>query len=421
MLTDNPNLERGKLLYEQHRYEQALIAFQQAIADNPDQYEPLLYQAYTLMQLDRYSEALGLADRLLHSEPDDPYILHLKAQILNHLKREDEALTLIEEAISQSPGEDAFWATASTLHFDRKDFDKALDAANEGLRLNPGNTICLNLRTLSLTKLHRTDEIASSIEETLAEDPGDAFSHASSGWALLESGNHQQARVHFAEALRISPGMSWAEQGMLQAIKAKNPLYRFFMRYYFWMANLKGGNQWLFIIGTFLALRWIDNIENPTIVVQVAQFTLVVFLWLSWFIDPLFNVLMLTDRDGRHLLNDRQRDRYRYVAGMLGLGVPMALVGYFGQPLNQLWLANMFLTGLMLIGLVLPLSAWIEVSEGKNRQRMRWVFGGMAVTAVLSALLLPFTGLGVSLFSLFTIELLGFMILRNYLLIQHND
>lgn len=421
MTFPNPNLERGKLLFEQNRFEQALQALQQALADNPDDDEALLYQCYALMQLDRNAEALELANRLLQQQPDNPYLLNLKAKVLSQLKRGPEALALVEEAIQQLPDEETFWATACALHFDQKDYEKALEAATEGLRLDPSNTVCLNIRTLTLTKLHRTDELASAIEETLAEDPGDAFSHASAGWALLEAGNHKQARVHFAEALRIAPGLKWAEQGMLQAIKAKNVVYRFFLKYYFWSSNLKSQNQWLLIIGIYFLTSWLDKLENPTILVTVGQVLLVGFIWLTWFIDPLFNVMMLFDKDGRHLLSDRQRDRYRYVAAMLAFGVPISIMGFAMPSRDSLVLFMLFGAGLVSLGLVLPLSGWIEVDQEKNRNRMRWVFGIMAATGGLSVLLMPFSSSALTVLSVFFYELIAFMFFRNYLLIQEVD
>lgn len=418
MPSDKPHVERGKLLYQQNRYAQALTELAQVRPSDEQYLEAMLYKAHVLSQLNRHQEALTVADELLHELPDVAQVLALKGDILHQLGREDEALTFIEEAIRQDPSDDDFWASASAIYFDKKQFDKALDMAGEGLRLDPTNSVCLNMRALSLTKLNRPDEAANAISDTLAENPDDAYSHAASGWALLEAGNHKQARTHFAEALRRAPGMTWAEGGMLEAIKAKNPVYRLFTGYYFWLGKQTNQNQWLFIVGTYFVLRWLRGIENPNVIIQIAKVGLISFFWLGWFVEPVFNVLMLGDKDGRHLLSDRQRDRYRYVAALLGLGVPLALAGYV---LGGSWMTYLFIPGAILLGLALPLSAWIEVDKPKNRKRMRLIFSIMAITGAGTLLLLPFNMPIAILLSVFGVELLGFMILRNFLLINEND
>lgn len=420
-MQSSSTLERGKLLYEQSRYELAIREFQQVLAQNADDTEALYFQAHSLLHLDRHQEALEVANTILGLLPGEPFALELKARVLIQLNQLKEALTLIEEAIEQDPAEESFWATATVIHYEQKDYDKALATAEEGLSLNPANLICRNFRTLCLNKLGRADEVAESIEDTLAEDPDSAFSHASAGWALLEARNHKQARVHFAEALRLEPGLDWARRGMLEAIKAKNVFFRFFLRYTFWISQQKNQNQWLFIIGLSFALRAMRQIPDPTGIISIIRVLLIAFVWLSWFIDPVFNVLMLSDRDGRHLLTDRQRDRYRYVAALIGVGLPAAVLGYLTLSNSSDRPLTLLVSGLVLVGLVLPLSAWIEVETPKNRTRMRLVFLIMAVTAGLAILLLLFSPTGFLFVSVFAIEMILFMLLRNYLIIQEHD
>lgn len=420
-MQSNSTLERGKLLYEQSRYALAIGEFQQVLAQDPDDTQALYFQAHSLLHLDRHQEALAVANTLLGLIPGEPIALELKASVLMQLNQLTEALALIEEAIEQDPTEESYWATASTIHYERKDFDKALAAAEEGLALDPGNLVCRNFRMLCLNKLGRADEVAASVEETLAEDPDNAFSHASAGWALLEADNHKQARVHFGEALRLEPGMDWARGGMLEAIKAKSVFFRLFLRYSFWIGQQKNQNQWLFIFGVGFVLRLMRRIPDPTGIISIVRVLLIAFIWLTWFIDPIFNVLMLADSDGRHVLTDRQRDRYRYVAALLGVGVPAALIGYFTLSSVGNDLPALFISGLILLGLALPLSAWTEVDLPKNRSRLRLVFWIMATTAALAIVTMPFSTTGMLFAVLFAVEMVLFMLLRNYLSIHEQD
>nr|WP_266363735.1 tetratricopeptide repeat protein [Tellurirhabdus rosea] len=421
MLTE-PTLERGRLLYSQGRYHQALTAFRNVLTVDPGNPEAMLMLAYTLIQLEQPAEALDVANDLLRQWPDQAVVLDLKARAYLGLKQPKEALRSAQEAIHLDPSDADYWGTASLIHYQEKDFSDALHHAEQGLQLDPSQEVCLNIRNLCLAKLGRSDELPVSIEETLAEDPGSAFSHASAGWALLEKGDHRKAREHFAEALRLEPGMTWAEAGMLEALKAKNPLFRIFLKYYFWMANLKGQQQWAVIIGSFVGIRFLNSLDSSVLAIELAQVAVMLFVWLTWFADPLFNVLMLADAQGRHLLSDRKRAMYRYVAVLLPLSFVAALTGYLAESMNSFGMATLFLGGLMGLGLVLPLSAWIEADIYKNRSRLRLMLFIMSLTAVVAlVLLIGGKGEGMILFNLFTVELILFMFFRNFLLIEKND
>ena len=68
-----------------------------------------------------------------------------------------------------------------------------------------------------------------------ARDPDDAFSHANQGWTLLEQGNRKKAMEHFRESLRLDPTNGWAQAGLVEAIKAGNPVYAVMLKYFLWI------------------------------------------------------------------------------------------------------------------------------------------------------------------------------------------
>ena len=434
-MISNPDLDRCRLLYEQGRYELSLRESQQLLTSYPGHFDVLLLQGYSLLALERADEGVVIVDELLSQWPDEPVVLDLKAKLLLKLKKPQEALQQIQEAIRLDPTDADYWGTASVILFEQKEFPDALHHAEEGLRLDAGNTVCLNIRNLCLAKLGRSDELPVSIEDTLAEDPDNAFSHAAAGWAYLEKGDHILARQHFAGALRLAPGMSWAAGGMLQALKAKNFLFRFFLRYYFWSSNLKGKQQWMFIIGTFVGINALHSLDSSVLVIKLLQMAAVTFVYLTWFVDPIFNVVMLTDTEGRHLLSDRQRDRYRYVAGLMIPGALLALGGYIGTAIitqsatwvllwltTLKWLTIAFITGICMLGLVLPLSAWIEAETYRIRNRLQYIFYIMALTAGLCiALLIGNKGEAMGVLNFFALEMVLFMLFRNYLVIEEQD
>lgn len=119
------------------------------------------------------------------------------------------------------------------------------------MEIDAENLSALNARSTALNKLNRKEESFETIQDALREDPNDAYTHANYGWGLLEKGHHKEALDHFKEALANDPSFEYAQLGMLQAIKANNPIYRVFLKYSFWMSNLTAKYQWGVIIGFY--------------------------------------------------------------------------------------------------------------------------------------------------------------------------
>src|SRR3712207_7475219 len=54
--------------------------------------------------------------------------------------------------------------------------------------------------------------------------------HANRGWQEAHRGNYEQAMAHFREALRIDASLEWAREGVVEVLKARNPVYRVMLR-----------------------------------------------------------------------------------------------------------------------------------------------------------------------------------------------
>ena len=83
---------QGKTLYEQERYEEALAAFEQAIAlDSPHSALACHYKGLVLNELQRYEEALAAFEQAIALDPLERWSYGKKAEILELLGRPGEA------------------------------------------------------------------------------------------------------------------------------------------------------------------------------------------------------------------------------------------------------------------------------------------------------------------------------------------
>lgn len=304
------NLAMVEMLLARKRYAEAEEMLRQALAEDPQDAYALSLLAITLSEQRRFGDAVQSAQRAIGLAPDDPFCHYAMASVLEDLEKYDDALKAIETAIRLEPNRPSYYARLSSIYLSKRDWKKALQAAEAGRALEPENIACANLQAIALTKLGRKDEAARAIGDALSEDPENAVTHANQGWAMLYANNHEVALLHFQEALRINPALEWARQGIVEALKARNLLYRLLLRYFLWMSRLGRQAQWLVIIG-FLFLPRILRSSAASLPALQPLVTPIMLLYLffallSWIAQPLFNLLLRLDKAGRMALSEEQ-------------------------------------------------------------------------------------------------------------------
>ncbi len=134
------------------------------------------------------------------------------------------------EAVRLDPEDADYYALLASIRVQQRQWADALHNAELGLAVAPDHVACANLKAMALVNLGRRQEADATIQTTLAKEPENAATHANQGWALLHMGDHKAAMEHFREALRLNPNMEWARQGILEALRARNPIYRILLK-----------------------------------------------------------------------------------------------------------------------------------------------------------------------------------------------
>jgi len=253
---------------------------------------------------------------------------------------------------------------------------------------------------MALVRLGRKDEAVHAVDQNLSRDPNDAFSHANQGWNALHRNDPRRAQEHFREALRLDSTMDYARQGLLEALKARNPVYRVMLAYFLWMGRMSGKIQWAFAIGVMFGNRIINTLSETH--PQLAWFFVPLqvlfyaFIYLSWTAIPMFNFTLLFDRFGRHVLTRRERNA-ALIFGASFLFVVAALAW---------WIAGGFIGSLVTV-VAAYLSAFIAsavMSTGRRALILGLATGALALLGISSLVLL------------FSRDLAGFSLFKNFLL-----
>lgn len=411
-------LNRAEILVQQQRYQDAEPLLRQLLAAEPDNLQVLWLLAEIQIATNALKEAHELIDSMMALAPDHPHPFYLRARVLVKQEKMKEAVESLEEAIALDPEDADYPALLATIQVWRKRYEEALEQADRALELDAENILALNARTTALQKLNRTEEAHRTIEGALREDPNNSYTHSNFGWNLLESGDHKKAREHFREALQHDPNNEHAQQGMVEAIKATNPLYRGFLKYSFWMSNLTSRYQWGVILGFYIGMRllralaasneWLRPFLTPLVVL------LAIFAFSTWIITPLSNLLFRLHPYGRFLLDRQERLASTFVGISLLVSVAgWALYAFSGQ---EPWIA----LGALGMTLMVPLGNMFAVS--KFRYALLLYPLAMLLTGILAVAQALQSGI---LFNGFTLAyIIAFMLyswVANFLMIRQGN
>ncbi len=350
----NQHLERGKLLLQQHRHREAEAEFKMHLSLEPNDDEAHLYLALCYLHGNKLDDATISIQQSIALFPHNAFAFYIYSRILFGQEKYKESRQKIDEAINIQPMDANFFAWSAQLHLFNKDYLQALEAANAGLANEPDNIDCLNQRTMALVKLDKKEEAYSTINDALLEDPENSLTHANTGWAMLEHGDHKKALIHFTESLRLNPNNEWAKHGMIEALKARYFIYRMFLKYMFWIGNLKGNKQWMIIIGAYILVRILNNVAEtkpqyePFIMPVVIAYA--VFALSTWVLMPLFNVLLLLHPQGRYALSPTEKSTSVLVFASLVTGL-----------ISLLWYTLTGIDGFLFLA-ILGLSMMIPIS-----------------------------------------------------------
>ena len=386
-MVDSPQLQRALVLHAQGRHDMVEKELRQVLAQNPENAFALALLAISLAELERRDEAEASAREAIGKGPDLPFAHYAMARVMMERQRPDDAAAAIAEAIRLEPDAADYHATNAAIQFQKEQWQAALQAAETGLQTDPEHVGCNNLRAMALVKLGRKSEAGASLDTTLSREPENSITHANKGWTLLEQGRRKEALVHFKESLRLEPGGEWAREGLIEALKAGNPIYAIVLRYFLWMRKLSPRARWSIVIGGFLGSRILSGMSasNPDLAPWIlpVRALYISFALLTWLAVPIFNLFLFVHPLGRYALDKRQRLQATLVGACLAAALLLAVAALQPAFKDDDMLAAMIM-GLMAI----PVSAVFACPEGWPRNTMAAIAGVLALVGCTATALL---------------------------------
>ncbi len=353
-------LEQAQLLLNQGRSKDAITRIKQALSAEPENDYALSLLGRCLYHTREYDKGIQAIRTAISYSPQESFYYYLLA--FGHYQNENtaEARINLQKAIQLNPYYAEYYGLLAFVMISDKQFEAGLERANEGLAIEAENLTCLNARAMALNKLKRTEAAIATMQDALAQDPDNEFTHTSVGWNLLERGKHQEAAKHFREALRIAPDRPHAQSGLKEALKSKIPPYKWLLQYSFWVNNKGKKLKTILPIALYIVFRILltifKNNSATTGLAWVLAGIYLLFVIGSWTMNSIANFFLLFHPDGKYALTNTERWSAITVVTALCCSALLIIISLFTQlPVGTKYDDSLVLTGLICLSLALPL------------------------------------------------------------------
>jgi tetratricopeptide (TPR) repeat protein len=411
-------MSHADVLLSQGRFGQAEEILERLMATGYEGTDIMKMMAIAKMGLKKYGPAEELCRMIVSHHPNEAFAFYLLATIRGTERKYDEALSTLNEAIRLDPANADYLAFKANILLQTKDYKDALESADIGLSIDAENIDALNARASALVGLNRKEEAFLTINKSLASDPDNADTHANMGWGLLHQGKSDVALQHFKNALKQEPMNEYARSGMLEAMKARFPIYRYFLMLMLWLGKMKGNNQWGFIIGGYIVYRVLVTLAEKNEALQFFLIPVIVFIALffisTWIFSPLMNLYLLSNPFGKLTLDEDQKQSARLVGISLLISLASIVVYFFLYQNDGLLTLSLFAFAMMI-----PLGSMNNPYLEANKRKLKYWTLATAILVLTDTVISIVAGTFLSSFSFLPlVALIGYQWYTNYILIR---
>jgi tetratricopeptide (TPR) repeat protein len=201
-------LDEGNRLYNGGFFQDALLAFENAIQIDPTFADGYEGKTSALCALGRYQEALASVETALQLDPNYAASYNDKGNILYEFRAYEDALGYYGHALQLEPDNiDAFLGRASTLSsLDR--YQEALTTYEQAIALDPACSVAYDGKAWTLRQLKQYDEALAFSEKALQLEPTNATFMMGKGRALFRLARYEESLAWFDAAIQRAPTLA---------------------------------------------------------------------------------------------------------------------------------------------------------------------------------------------------------------------
>jgi len=340
-----------------------------------------------------HEEGLEAAERALEIEADSELAHYYRCINAYHLDRLKELKESAKIHMDLAPNDPDSWYLKAIVGMQEHRLKDVVHAADQGLQLDPEHDNIIHVRTQALMALGRTEESIEQVDSALGRDPEDSVLHASKGWNLLQQGKRRDARDHLREALRLDPGNEYARQGLIECLRAMNPIYALLLKLMFFVMRFPPKQRVTFFIVLYFGSKIVSRTFRDMPGWEWLGYTVfglyLLFALMSFFAEPITDLMLLLSRDGRLALQKPQKRNAALLGGLILSGCALFLAAYFVS--DGARAAVLMFLGIASIMSYVPAHSVWDPEVGKKRgMLLKLMTAGIAIAMCTSLGLLVF-------------------------------
>jgi len=369
-------LNKAHLLMEQGRFKMAEQELRQTLALYRSSAATRAMLSTCLLRQKLISEALHQAKEAIRIEPSNPDNYHVLSLIYLEQERYGKAEKTIRVSLNHYAARPDYLYVLASIFFQQCDWVKALKVCDMGLTADAEHIDTLNLRARVLSRIGQYDVAESTFNLALRSDPENPVTHANKGWAALEQKEYIEAQEHFQTALTFNPELEFARTGLIESLKAKYRLYRWFLNVNYWANTILEPLKITLVLGLVLCVSHFQYLSPLYLL----------FVLFMWFPDVIFNAYLQKDARTRQILSGRERKTSRVFGAIFGAGI-LCLGIYY------LTLDNIFHSiGVVGLGMLFPLVGTLRTWSDYYKRRIAFtvISGLLGLVAIFSNLFLEY-------------------------------
>lgn len=202
-------MDKGYSLTALKRYDEAIVAYDQALSLQPDYAWAWARKGRTYRLLEKYDEALVCYDRAIDLLPSYAFAWNGKGIVLERMGRLDEALMCYDTATRYNDKDVWYWFNRANILYDLERYKEAIPLLERALQIDPKHPNSW----AKLGQIHRImknyPESAKAYEQAIHLDPAYAWAYNGCGLVYKAMGKLQDAVTMFRRATRYMPNEVW--------------------------------------------------------------------------------------------------------------------------------------------------------------------------------------------------------------------
>jgi protein O-mannosyl-transferase len=204
----------GHALVTEHRYEEAVIQFRQAIKINPYYSKAHNNLGRALNELDKHNEAIEHFQQAISLEANYAEAYNNLANALGQKGKREESIVYYKEAIrfKRDYAEAHFNLGVTLGQLSR--IEEAITQYQRALKINPGFILAHNNLAGMLGQRGDLRGALEHYRKAITLDPGFAKAHNNLGSTLAQQGKLKESMTHFEKAIKIDPGYTDARKNL---------------------------------------------------------------------------------------------------------------------------------------------------------------------------------------------------------------